>query len=107
MANILLSDRPYVSVGLDDYTYTVPATGRYYVSLQATEIPPSGLSIVIKNGVTTIYTAPAVTETQIALQFRNTYLFTAADVITIEITGSSADALRNNVKIEAAIGAGY
>lgn len=108
MANILILNQPRVDVGLTTSTYTVPtgAAGIYRVDLQATEIPPSGLTIVVNNNGSPVYTAPAVTPTQSALQFKANLLLAAADVVTVVATGSGNDNLLNSVKINTSIGLG-
>lgn len=109
MANILILNVPRVDVGLQTSTYTVPtgAAGLYNVELQATEIPPSGLTIVVNVNGTPKYTAPAVTPTQSALQFKTSLLLADADVVTVVETGNAAtDILLNSVKTNLSIGQG-
>ena len=49
----------------------------------------SSLVITVLNGVTLLYTAPALTPTQRALQFKVPVVANAADVITVVFTSSS------------------
>lgn len=107
MSLTLIQNTTQVSVGLVTYTFTIPtaSAGEYTVRFQATEIPPSGLVVLVKNGASTILTAPTVGQTQSALQFKFTTLCAAADVITIVMSSAvAADALLNNVKSMASIG---
>lgn len=108
---ILILNTPRVDVGLVTNTYTVPtgAAGIYYVSFQATEFPPSGLAIIVNKNGSPVFTAPVVSPTQIALQFKVDMLLAAADVITVVLssTGSVAnDLLLNSVKSNVSIGQG-
>lgn len=109
MANILIKDKPQVMVGLGTMTYTIPASadGMYNVKFSCDEIPPSGLSVLVKNGVTTIFTAPTITPTQISMQFKTSFLAAATDVITVVVSSVAAtDNLLNSVKSITSIGTG-
>lgn len=107
MSNILILNQPSVEVGLTTETFTIPTTGLYNVAAQITEIPPSGLSVVINQNGSPIYTAPTITPTQTALQFKFSFPATAADVITVVLSSSTAnDLLLNSVKMNVAIGQG-
>lgn len=99
MSNILQLNTSQVLSGLATMTYTVPTTGVYSVLLQCTELPPSGISIVVNQNGSPVYTAPSVSPTQGALQFRIPFYFTAADAITVVLSSSTAnDLVINNVK---------
>lgn len=99
MSNILFINQPYVNVGLGTMTYTVPTTGQYSVLVDCTENPPTSLTILVKNGGSTIFTAPTITPTQGALQFKYSFGATAADVITVVLSSSAAiDNQLNTVK---------
>lgn len=65
----------------------------------------SGLSVVVKQNGTTVYTAPTITPTQGALQFTTPLLCNAADSITVVFASSTAsdetlNAIQANVSIE-------
>lgn len=108
MANTLILNAPQIFNGIGTLTNTVAATGNYNISLQSTEVPPSGISIVVKNGVTTIFTAPALSATQGALQFKFSFQATAADVITVILDSATASDLQyNTVKTSISIGQGF
>lgn len=108
MSNVLLLNQPMVGVGLVTQTYTIPSTGLYKVHADITEIPPSGLSVVVNVGGSPVYTAPTITPTQSALQFDKQMSLTAADVVTVVLSSSSAiDALKNSVKSIITIEQGY
>lgn len=108
MSNILILNVPRVDVGLITDTYTVPSTGLYNLNAQITEIPPSGLSIVVNQNGSPVYTAPTLTPTQDAIQFKVDLNCVAADVITLVLSSSNAnDLLLESVKTNVSIGQGY
>ena len=105
MAETLFLNVPQVSAnltsGTDTLNYTVPTGGAgiYTASVQLTEIPPSGVSVIVKQGSTTRFTAPTISPTQIAQQFTFSYLYADADVIGVVISSSTAiDKVANSVK---------
>lgn len=107
MANILLLSQPFVSVGLDDFTHTIASDGDYKVRVQLTENPPSGLSVVVNNNGSPIFTAPVITPTQIAQQFETGFNAVATDVITVVLASSEAiDNQLNTVKTTVSIDKG-
>lgn len=107
MSNILIADTPQVFVGLGTLTYTVPTTGIYNVRCTATELPPSGLTIVVNDNAAPVFTAPAVSPTQIALQFKAGFVFTAGHTVTIVLSSANAiDSELNNVKTSITLGTG-
>ncbi len=107
MSNTLIINQPRVDVGLQTSTYTVPSggAGLYNVRVQCTEIPPSGLSIVVNQNGSPVYTAATLGQTQSAIQFKaGAILCAAADVITVVFSSSSAnDLLLNSVKSNVSI----
>ena len=110
MSNALILNQSQVLSGLGTMTYTVPtgAGGAYNVAVQCTELPPSGISIVVNQNGTPEFTAPAVSATQGALQFKFSILLAAADVVTVVLSSSNAnDNLMNTVKSEISIGQGF
>jgi len=110
MSNILILNQPRVDVGLQTSTYTVPSDGIYNVQVQLTENPPSGLSVVVKKNSVTQFTAPVITPTQVAQQFKYSAPFAAADVIDVVLATSQSnpntDYLLNSVKSNVSIGQG-
>ncbi len=107
MSLTLIQDVSQVAVGLVTYTFTIPTTGIYRVTCALTEIPPSGLSVTVLDGVTTLFTAPTIGQSQIAQQFTYSFLATAADVITVVLASSSAiDKGLESVKSQVSITAG-
>ena len=107
MSNTLILNQSMVGVGLVTQTYTVPTTGAYNVRVDVTEIPPSGLSIVVNDNGSPIYTAATIGQTQSAIQFKYGFLATATHTITVVLSSSSAnDNLLNSVKSIISIGQG-
>lgn len=107
MSSILIANTPQVFNGLGTLTYTIPSTGNYNVALQCLETPVSGLSIVVNKNGSPIFTAPVITPTQSALQFKVAFQATAADVITVVLASSTLqDQLKNTVKTSVSIGLG-
>lgn len=109
LANTLLINVPFVLVGLNTWTYTIPtgAAGIYNIHVESTEIPPSGVVFKVKKAGVDQFTAPVLGQTQSALQFKYSALFAAADVITMVMTSATgSDSDLNNVKTTCTIGQG-
>jgi hypothetical protein len=107
MAETLLLNQPFVTSGLDTLNYTVPSAGLYYVNVQLTEVPPSGLSVVVNQNGSPVFTSPALSPTQIAQQFKYAQAYAAADAISVVISSASAvDSVINNVKSTITVGQG-
>jgi len=105
---VLLLQKPYINIGLGTYTFTVPSAGIYRISTQLTEVPPSGLSVVINNNGSPVYTAATLSPTQIAQQFYYSQLYAANDAISIVVSSSAGiDSMLNNVKYTLQIMQGY
>lgn len=109
MANTLLINQPFVLAGLPTWTYTVPTggAGLYNVHVESTEGPASGVSLLVKNNGSTVYTAPVLGVAQGAIQFKKSLLLAAADVVTVVMASASAvDNQLNSVKTTCTIGQG-
>jgi hypothetical protein len=92
--------------GTDTLNYTVSSTGAgtYTVHVEFTEVPPSGVSVIIKQNSSTVYTAATLGQTQGAQQFNYSQLYANSDVIGVVISSSTAiDKLANNVKAIVAV----
>lgn len=108
MSNILILNQNRVDIGLVTDTYTVPVTGLYNMQARITEIPPSGLSVVVNQNGSPVYTAPTATPTQSEIDFKVDINATAADVITLVLSSSNSNDLQlNSVKTKVSIGQGY
>ena len=109
MSNILILNTPRVDVGLTTSTYPVPTGGAgiYNVAVQLSEVPVSGLTIVVNQNGSPIFTTPVITPTQIAQQFKTSFLCADADVITVVASSANAvDSQLNTVKINTSIALG-
>lgn len=89
MATVLMANIPVVMEGLGTFTHTVVNSSLRYFKGEVTAPLASSLSIVINQNGTPVYTAPAFTPTQTALQFRFDFLPTAADLMTIVLSSSA------------------
>lgn len=104
MANTLIQNTPFIFVGLGTLTYTIPATDQYSVRVDTTEIPPSGVSIVVNDNGSPIFTAPVLGQSQIGMQFTFRAKLTIAHVITVVIASVDAEDLQlNTVKTSVSI----
>lgn len=96
MAEVLFVNVPQVTAGLtggtDTLTYTVPsgAGGIYTAHVDVTNPPATGLSVVVKQGASTVFTAATEGQTQTAQQFDYRQLYSAADVISVVLSSSTA-----------------
>lgn len=84
---------------LNTYNHTALQTSMYTVSIRLTEIPPSGVSIVIKQNSSTIATSVAPSSTQNHIELRAQLNCTINDVIGVVLSSAVAsDSLANTVK---------
>lgn len=99
MAETLLLNQPFVTCGLDTLNATAAAAGLYNVAVQLTEVPPSGLSVVVNQNGSPVFTAPVLTPTQVAQQFKVGLNCALNDTVSVVISSSSAiDQQLNTVK---------
>lgn len=105
MAEVLFINAPQVSAGLtsgtDTLTYTVPSGGAgiYTAHVEVTNPPATGISVVVKQGASTKFTAATEGQTQTAQQFNYSQLYADADVISVVLTSSTAaDKVANATK---------
>lgn len=109
MSLALAINQPFVSVGLPTFAYTVPSTGAgiYSVRVSVSDVPPSGISVLIKNNGSTIYTVPieSLSPTQNFVKYKTPPInLAASDAITVVVASSeSVDNLLNTVKVTCAI----
>ena len=107
MANTLVLNTTQVWTGLCTLTYTVTSAGFYRVTMDTTVVTPSSLVVVVNQNGSPIYTAPAVTPTQIGLRFKISFLAAVNDVITVVLSSSAAiDSIPDNVLSNLSIGQG-
>jgi hypothetical protein len=108
MSNILNLNTPRVDIGLVTDTFTIPSTGQYNLTAQITEIPPSGLSVVVNQNGSPIYTSVALPPTQSSLQFKVPINGVLNDAITFVLSSSNSnDLLLNSVKTNVSLGQGF
>lgn len=92
-------DSSKVISSLDTYNYTIPASGMYVIDVQMSELPPSQLSIVIKQNSVSKAASSAPAAAQQILDLRIVLNCSANDVISIEITSAlAAEAAPNVIK---------
>lgn len=109
MSLALVLNQPFVSVGLPTFAYTIPTGGAgvYSVRVECLDVPPSGISILIKKNGSTIFTVPIETlsPTQSFVKYTTPLTKLAdADAITVVVASSEAvDNLLNTVKVTCAI----
>lgn len=108
MSNTLILNQSQVNIGLVTMTYTVPTTDNYNVKFEVTEVPPSGLSVVINDNGSPIFTAPTIGQSQSAQQFKFSFQATSTHIITIVLSSVAAsDQPINNVKSIISISQGF
>jgi hypothetical protein len=107
MADTLVLNQNYVAVGLHTQQLTITAAGIYYAKVDLTELPPSGISVVVNQNGSPVFTAAAVSPTQGALQFKTTLSCATNDVIQVVVSSSNSnDKMLNTVKTNMSIGQG-
>lgn len=96
-----------ILTNLDTYNHTALSTQMYGVSVQLSEIPPSGITITIKQNSSTIASTVAPANGQSTVQLQCLMNCTANDVIGVILASSSAvDAQLNDFKAILRITAG-
>lgn len=91
--------RSQVISSLDTYNHTALANSMYMVNVQMNEIPPSGLSIAIKQNGTTKVTSIAPAAAQSAISVQIVLNCSVNDIIGVVVSSANAsDTGRNVVK---------
>lgn len=78
-----------VITNLDTYNYTIQTAGMHVASIQLTEQPPSGISVLIKLNGSTVATAPAPSATQGAITLSTTMNCAVNDVVGFTLSSST------------------
>lgn len=78
-----------ILTNLDTYVHTALATNFYFVGLTLSEVPPSGLSIVIKQNSTTIVTSAAPSSTQQTISLQTVLACAVNDTISVIISSTT------------------
>lgn len=106
MSQTLLLNQPLVTAALDTLNYTVPTGGAgiYNVQFQGTNPASSSLAVIVQVNSSTKYTAPTLTPTQTALQFRQVFNLADADAVSVQLSSAAAvdnalEALKSTVSI--------
>lgn len=85
-----------VFCGLGTFTYNVTVAGLYAASATATELPPSGLSIVINQNGSPVTTSLTPSTAQQIVSAQTPISCAVNDVITFVLSSSSANDLMLN-----------
>lgn len=91
MSDILAINKSVVVPGLGTYTHTIPSgqAGLHYFSAVSSENPPSGLSIVINQNGSPVYSSSSPAAAQKIVSAMGIINCAASDVITVVISSSS------------------
>ena len=132
MSSTLLLNIPQVQAGLPTYTYTVPAVSTQYpfggaglynvivnafvqnaiigngagagVAITAPTVTSSGVSYVVNQNGSPVFTSATITPSQTALESKTELICAVSDVITVVFTSSNAiDKQLNSVQSIVAI----
>lgn len=106
MATTLHLHQTSAFAGLGSYTFTVTTPGLYMASVQALNIPSSGVILTISQNGTPLVTSSAFSGAQEILNASTPITAAASDVITWAVTsGTPGDYKLNSVLVNAAINA--
>ncbi len=101
----LFVNKPQVTAGLtvspDTLNYTVPTGGAgiYTAHVELYNPPATGVSVIVKQNASTVYTAPTEGQTETYQKFKYSQIYADADVIGVVISSSTAtDLVANAVK---------
>jgi len=99
MANFFSGAKPISIVGLGTWTHNVTTPGMRYISAVASEVPPSGLSIVINLNGSPIATSVTPSAAQQVVSAQILTQCALNDVLTVVLSSSSPiDNQLNTVK---------
>lgn len=94
---LVITDSSKVLSQLDAYNYTVPQAGTYNVSVQMSEIPPSGLSIVIQQNSVSKASSAAPSAAQSNMNLQISLNCSISDVLSVVLSSSQASDKQLNV----------
>lgn len=89
--------KAYITDALDTYNHTTTSATTYKVRVRLTELPPSGITITIKNNGATITTSTAASSRQRAITVESVINCAAADVLSIVLDSSTPADVNLNV----------
>lgn len=99
MPNTLKAAQSNVIQGLGTWTHIVAQTQMYYVSVDCSEIPPSGITITIQKNGSQVAASSVPASAQSNVKISQIINCTAADVLSVVIASSSqSDAAPNVTK---------
>lgn len=106
MASVVLrAGESNIVPGLGTSTFTAVVAGAYLINVGTTVVPPSGLSIVVKQNTTTIFTAPAPTVHDKVVKVIVPAELAIGDVVSVILSSTNLqDAPLNNIKSTINIG---
>ncbi len=85
--------------GLGTFTFNVLVAGPYYLRAQCTDVPPSGLSIVLNHNGSPVASSPSLNTDVQSIEVESHIYCNVSDVLTVVISSSSTnDQLLNTVK---------
>lgn len=85
--------------GLGTGTFTAAAAGALQIDVYSTMVPPSGLSVVINQNGSPIYTSPTPTAVDQTVRISTVAQVAVSDVITVVLSSTNLnDAPPNNIK---------
>lgn len=97
--NNLKAGRPITVEGLGTNTFTATTAGPHHVRIASTVTPVSGLVIVINLNGSAVATTPALTASGMSVEIETNIQMAVSDVVTIVLTGNSAqDIIPNSIK---------
>ena len=85
-----VTGHPFVGTGIGTYNFTLATTGPHIAQILLSCVPTSGLSVVVKQNGTTIFTSTALTATQNHFEVKVPINGMAADAISVVIASSTA-----------------
>ena len=88
-----------ILTNLDTYTHTAALASMYKVIIQMTELPPSGLSVVIQQNGSTVISAAAPAASQNHIELQTILNCAISDTISVVLSSSQAsDQTINSIK---------
>jgi hypothetical protein len=96
MALTLKDYQSNLFTGLGTFTYNVTVAGLYFASCTSSELPPSGLSIVINQNGSPVVSSATVQPAQMIVSAQTQISCAVNDVITFVLSSSNANDLSAN-----------
>lgn len=108
MSDSLKDSEMTVVTGLGTWTHTTTQASLYSMAIRCSEIPPSGLSIVINHNGSPIATsaAPAASQQVINLEAKNIFCAMGDTISAVLSSGVLIDTQPNTLKASITVGRG-